>query len=150
MDRTGRKGKEKGWKREKKQKRSSCKREGWKKERSKQAEKKANKDTQRSASKTNTRSKSTGRCNSQEVGQQLSSTDELLTSEDPGATLDSIEPLPDGLTEDANQCCVCFEMYEADSEWVQCVCKQWLHEDCYTEVVVDKYGRELLCPFCVV
>ena len=51
----------------------------------------------------------------------------------------------------SNQCCVCFEFYdeEEESEWVQCACKKWLHEDCYTEVVVDKYGRELLCPFCV-
>ena len=44
--------------------------------------------------------------------------------------------------------CVCFEFYDEDeeTEWVQCVCKRWLHKDCYTEVVVDKYVRELLCP----
>ena len=36
----------------------------------------------------------------------------------------------------------CFEFYDEDeeTEWVQYVCKRWLHEDCYTEVVVDKYG----------
>jgi len=51
---------------------------------------------------------------------------------------------------DSNQCCVCFEFYDQDdTEWVQCVCKRWLHEDCYSEIVVDKYGQELLCPFCV-
>jgi len=41
---------------------------------------------------------------------------------------------------DSNQCSVCFEFYDQD---------RWLHEDCYSEIVVDKYGRELLCPFCV-
>ena len=32
----------------------------------------------------------------------------------------------------SNQCCVCFEFYdeEEESEWVQCACKRWLHEDC--------------------
>ena len=52
---------------------------------------------------------------------------------------------------DSNQCCVCLEFYNEDeeTEWVQYVCKRWLHEDCYTEVVMDKYGQELLCPFCV-
>ena len=50
---------------------------------------------------------------------------------------------------DSNQCCVCLEIYDATTEWVQCVCQRWMHEDCYTEIVLDKYGRELLCPFCV-
>ena len=51
---------------------------------------------------------------------------------------------------DSNQCCVCFEMYDNTTEWVQCVCQRWLHEEFYTDIVLDKYGRELLCPFCVV
>ena len=50
---------------------------------------------------------------------------------------------------DSNQCCVCLEMYDGTTEWVQCVCQRWLHEDCYSDVILDKYGRELLCPFCV-
>ena len=50
---------------------------------------------------------------------------------------------------DRNQCCACLEIYDATTEWVQCVCQRWMHEDCYAEVVLDKYGRELLCPFCV-
>ena len=86
---------------------------------------------------------------SKDVGQQSSPTEVLPSSDVPEATLEVNEPPPDVLSEDANQCCVCFEMYEPDTEWVQCVCKRWLHEDCYTEVIVDKYGRELLCPFCV-
>ena len=86
---------------------------------------------------------------SKDVGQQSSPTEVLPSSDVPEATLEVNEPSPDVLSEDANQCCVCFEMYEPDTEWVQCVCKRWLHEDCYTEVIVDKYGRELLCPFCV-
>ena len=109
-------------------------------------EKKANKDDQLSASKSSTRLKSTRRYNSIEVGQQSSSTEALLSNEDPGVNLESLKPPPEELTEDANQCCVCFEMYEPNTKWVQCVCKRWLHEDFY---IVDKYGRELLCPFCV-
>ena len=34
-------------------------------------------------------------------------------------------------------------------QWVQCVCKRWVHEDCYEEVLTDKNGRELICPYCV-
>jgi len=54
-----------------------------------------------------------------------------------------------------DQCCVCFRTYEEDQEeetgflWVQCVCQRWIHEDCYSEVVMDKHGRELICPYCV-
>ena len=54
-----------------------------------------------------------------------------------------------------NQCCVCFRTYEEDLteqtgfQWVQCVCKRWVHEDCYEEVLTDKNGRELICPYCV-
>ena len=54
-----------------------------------------------------------------------------------------------------NQCCVCFRTYEDDQleqtglQWVQCVCKRWVHEDCYDEVLTDKDGRELICPYCV-
>ena len=50
---------------------------------------------------------------------------------------------------DSNQCCVYFEFYDEDeeTEWVQCVCKRWLHEDCYTEVVVDEnYYALFVCP----
>ena len=112
------------------------------------AEKKASKDAELLASKSSTRSKSTRRC-SKEGEQQSTEANE----EDPVATLETIgappEQPPEQFPEDENQCCVCFEMYEPDTEWVQCVCKRWLHEDCYTEVLVDKYGRELLCPFCV-
>jgi len=43
---------------------------------------------------------------------------------------------------DSNQCYACFEFYDQDEDtkWVQHVCKRWLHEDCYSEIVVDKYG----------
>ncbi|XP_065895961.1 uncharacterized protein [Dysidea avara] len=56
---------------------------------------------------------------------------------------------------DDNQCCVCFRTYEEDQIeetgflWVRCVCGRWVHEDCYSEVVMDKNGRELICPYCV-
>ena len=57
--------------------------------------------------------------------------------------------------DDGNQGCVCFRTYEEDQIeeagflWVQCVCGRWLHEDCYSKVAMDKYGRELICPYCV-
>lgn len=55
----------------------------------------------------------------------------------------------------SNICCVCFRSYEDDfveetgMEWVQCVCKRWLHEECIDNVVRNDKGEELLCPFCV-
>ena len=45
-----------------------------------------------------------------------------------------------------NECCVCFELYRDDDEtddWLQCACKRWLHEDCISDIVHDKFGREL-------
>ena len=53
-----------------------------------------------------------------------------------------------------NVCCVCFQMCEGDKEdtdWIQCVCGRWLHEDCIDEddIIHDVYGRELFCPYCV-
>ena len=57
---------------------------------------------------------------------------------------------------DSNVCCVCFRTYEEDQEeetgfsWIKCACQRWIHEDCYSEVVMDKHGRELICPYCVV
>ena len=56
---------------------------------------------------------------------------------------------------DDNQYCVCFRTYEEDQIeetgflWIRCVCGRWVHEDCYYEVVMDKNGRELICPYCV-
>ena len=53
---------------------------------------------------------------------------------------------------DENQCSICFRTYEEDvleETELSCVCKRWVHEDCVTEVVMDKNGRELLCPYCV-
>ena len=55
----------------------------------------------------------------------------------------------------ANQCCVCFQAFDEDVEmgagtnWVQCVCTRWLHEDCVLECVMDESGKEKLCPHCV-
>ena len=56
---------------------------------------------------------------------------------------------------DENQCCVCFRTYDEDQLeetgllWVQCVCRRWIHEDCYENVLIDKNGRGLICPYCV-
>ena len=58
---------------------------------------------------------------------------------------------------DTNQCCVCFRTYTKDvlegtgSEWVECACGRWLHEDCISyDIATDVNGKELLCPFCCV
>jgi len=50
-----------------------------------------------------------------------------------------------------NKCCVCFELfqgYKETGDWMQCACKRWLHEDCIADIVFDKFGRELFCPYC--
>ena len=54
-----------------------------------------------------------------------------------------------------NVCCVCFQLYQGDEEntdWIQCACGRWLHEDCIDadDIVHDIQGRELFCPVCVV
>ena len=55
----------------------------------------------------------------------------------------------------ANQCCVCFQVFDEDVEigagtnWVQCMCTRWLHEDCILDCVIDESGKEKLCPHCV-
>ena len=49
-----------------------------------------------------------------------------------------------------NQCCVCFEMYDPlQGDWVQCSCTRWLHEDCVLDVIKDADGKVRLCPYCV-
>ena len=52
-----------------------------------------------------------------------------------------------------NVCCICFQVYQGDKEdtdWIQCACSRWLHEDCIDEedIIYDVYGRELFCPYC--
>ena len=53
-----------------------------------------------------------------------------------------------------NECCVCYRTFEDDrrectgSEWVECICKRWLHEECVCDIELDAEGRELLCLFC--
>ena len=55
---------------------------------------------------------------------------------------------------DPNQCCVCFRTFTEDElektglEWVECVCKRWLHEDCID--YATNVDVELLCPYCCV
>ena len=51
-----------------------------------------------------------------------------------------------------NECCVCFEMYRGEDEVndrLQCVCSRCLHEECITDIVHGKFGRELFCPYCL-
>ena len=54
-----------------------------------------------------------------------------------------------------NLCCVCFQLYQGDEEdtdWIQCACARWLHEDCIDkdDIIQDIYDRELFCPCCAV
>ena len=48
---------------------------------------------------------------------------------------------------DVNTCYICFGMYEG-SEWRECVCGRWVHEDCIDDV--ESCGKERLCPVCVI
>ena len=49
-----------------------------------------------------------------------------------------------------NQCCVCFEMYDSlQGNWVQCSCTRWLHEDCVLDAIKDADGKVRLCPYYV-
>ena len=56
---------------------------------------------------------------------------------------------------DPNQCCVCFRTYEEDVleetelNWIKCVCERLVHKDCVNEIIMDKNGRELIGPLCV-
>lgn len=36
---------------------------------------------------------------------------------------------------------------EEDTDWIQCVCSRWLHEECIDakDIIHDVYGRELFC-----
>ena len=53
----------------------------------------------------------------------------------------------------ANQCCVCLQGFNEDIEigagtnWVQCMCTRWLHEDCILDCVIDESGKEKLFYF---
>ena len=56
------------------------------------------------------------------------------------------------LSDGRNECCVCFEMYRRDDEvndWLQCACGRWLHEKCITDIVHEKFDRELFRPHCL-
>lgn len=52
---------------------------------------------------------------------------------------------------DSNVCCVCYQAYDEDTgtDWIQCVCTRWLHEDCIIDCVIDTSGKEKLCPHCI-
>ena len=45
-----------------------------------------------------------------------------------------------------NVCCVCFQLYlgeEENTDWIQCACGRWLHEDCmilYMISMVESYS----------
>ena len=49
-----------------------------------------------------------------------------------------------------SQCCVCFEEYEEEEEWIQCTCTRWLHRDCVIDIVQDANGPPRMCPYCLV
>ena len=47
---------------------------------------------------------------------------------------------------DENTCCVCFDEYHSDEDWVQCSCSRWLHEECSLSEVPNALDT---CPHCV-
>ena len=47
---------------------------------------------------------------------------------------------------DENTCCVCFDEYHSDEDWVQCSCSRWLHEECSLSEVPNALDT---CPRCV-
>lgn len=83
------------------------------------------------------------------------SPDELMRPSTRSGTRRNTDTVDAADDHDDNQCCVCFRTYEEDKIeetgfiWVRCVCGRWVHEDCYSEAVMDKNGRELICPYCV-
>ena len=51
----------------------------------------------------------------------------------------------------SNQCCLCLQAFDEDIEigawtnWVQCICTRWLHEDCVLDCIVDeRWERETM------
>ena len=56
---------------------------------------------------------------------------------------------------DVNVCCMCFGHYDDDvlegygAEWMDCTCGRWLHVDCVEDCVVDRFGNNLYCPYCI-
>lgn len=48
------------------------------------------------------------------------------------------------------ECAFCFGFYQEDgTDWVECGCGRWVHEQCMEEVVLDSNGDERFCPFCL-
>lgn len=56
---------------------------------------------------------------------------------------------------DTNICCMCFETYENDvlecngADWIDCACGRWLHLECADDCVVDRFGKDRYCPYCI-
>lgn len=54
---------------------------------------------------------------------------------------------------DSDECCVCHGTFTEDaeqgngSEWLQCSCGRWLHEECVSDLV-NLVVDESLCPMC--
>ena len=51
---------------------------------------------------------------------------------------------------DFDRCCACFGLYADDAgtdrQWIECSCRQWIHEDYVENIIYDANGKELLCP----
>ena len=58
----------------------------------------------------------------------------------------SSEPTGSDEGVDENTCCVCFDEYHSDEEWIQCSCSRWLHEDCSLSEMPNALET---CPHCV-
>ena len=54
-----------------------------------------------------------------------------------------------------DMCCVCCVFYSEDvvngsgSDWIECACGRWLHEECAEDCIVGSDGKERFCPICL-
>ena len=55
-----------------------------------------------------------------------------------------------------NICCMCFRNYDDDdvlesfgAKWIDSACRRWLHLDCTEDCIVDRFGKERYCLYCM-
>lgn len=81
-------------------------------------------------------------CQPKRTCQSSSSGEHLSISDEGGQASKSIG--------ETDSCAFCFELFTNDgSEWVECVCKRWVHEHCIEDIYMDEAGKEKFCPFCI-
>ncbi len=80
-------------------------------------------------------------------GSELSTGRKRPNPADAGSSRDARSREKENCEVESDQCCVCFCSYEEDvsgSDWLECACSRWLHEDCVEECIIDSSGTENL------